>query len=303
MIVTCGEALVDLVPDQRSGKLLYRPVLGGSLYTVALGIARMGGQSGYLWELSRDALGQSLLDALQSAGVDCAAATLSERATPVAVVDTSGSEPRYAIADPDQVMSDTRLGPLPRTTRCLHLGSAVLAKEPVGTRLEALAATAPLVTIDYNVRAPSIVDRRAYAARLRRIAQSSGIVKASTVDIDLIGEGEAQAYMRALVDEGATMAILTAADAGAFAFTREASAFAPSCAFEIDDPVGAGDSFMAAVLSTLQSDGALSHDTLMRLSQTKLKALLEHGHRAAAFTCRHQGAVMPSMADLVGELG
>ena len=289
---------MDLLPVNVAGELLYRPVLGGSLYTVALGIARLGGESGYLWELSHDDLGRRFLAALQVAGVDCAAVRLSGRATPVALVDMSGEEPRYNIADPDGVMLDTVPGALPAGAVALHIGSAVLARDPVGAAIEAVARTAPLVTIDYNARAPSIVDAVSYRARLRRIAALSGVVKASVADIQLIAEGEPEAYMAELIEAGAAMTVLTAGSAGARIMTAGACAEAPSLAPDVVDPVGAGDSFMAALLYRLQRDRTLSKDALRQYDAAGLADLLEYAQAAAAFTCAHKGAVMPTAGEL-----
>lgn len=302
MIVTCGEALVDLIPEPDGEELLYRAVLGGSLYTVALGIARLGGRSGYLWELSRDTLGRRFASALEAAGVDAAAVRLGERATPVAVVDRSGPEPRYNIADPDRVMFEMELAAVPPNTECLQIGSAVLAHEPVGTAIEALAATVPFVSIDFNARPPSITDRAAYRARLRRLAARAGVVKASVADIALIGEGDPHAYMRQAVEAGAALGVLTAAGEGAYAFTRAGEAHVASLCTAVVDPVGAGDSFMAAMLYRLQRDEALSKARLCGYDAGQLTTLLRFAQTAAAFTCARRGAVMPTQGELVGDL-
>ena len=210
----------------------------------------------------------------------------------------SGEEPRYNIADPDGVMLDTVPGILPAGAAALHIGSAVLARDPVGAAIEAVARTAPLVTIDYNARAPSIVDAVAYRARLRRIAALSGVVKASVADIALIGEGEPEAYMAELIEAGAAMTVLTAGSAGAQIRTASASAEAPSLAPGVVDPVGAGDSFMAALLYRLQRDRTLSKDALRQYDAAGLADLLEYAQAAAAFTCAHKGAVMPTAGEL-----
>ncbi|MEO1103926.1 MAG: PfkB family carbohydrate kinase [Pseudomonadota bacterium] len=299
MIVTCGEALVDLMPEMVDGALMYRPVLGGSLYTVALGIARLGGSSGYLWELSCDALGQRFRAELDEAGVDCTAVRTSQRASPVAVVDMSGPEPRYNIADPDGVMVDTALPDLPDHTTCLQIGSAVLARDPVGAAIESLAEKAPFLTIDYNVRAPSIVDREAYCARLRRIASSSGIVKASVADIGMLGEGDPEAYMEDLIAMGATAAVLTKGGDGASIRTARAHAHTKTRAHTVTDPVGAGDSFMAALLYRLQADGALFKEKVCQYREHELAGLIDYAQAAAAFTCARKGAIMPRAENLV----
>ncbi len=298
MIVACGELLVDLMPEGEGDDIVYRPVLGGSHYTVALGIARLGGRAGYLWELSHDTLGQRFHASLCAAGVDCSAVRRASRATPTAIVDKSGPEPRYNIADPDRVMHDTPLPPLPAGAACLHIGSAVLAQDPVGGYIEAAARTAPLVSLDINARPPSITDREAYCGRLRRIAALSGVVKASVADIEVIGEGDAESYMTARVNEGASIAILTMAEGGALAITARERVWRQSRATVVRDPVGAGDAFMAALLFRLQSMGALSREAIADLGEGTIADLLDFAQTAAAFTCGRSGAVMPTAGDL-----
>ncbi|WP_170135055.1 PfkB family carbohydrate kinase [Acuticoccus kandeliae] len=298
MIVTCGEALVDLMPERMDGTILYRPVLGGSLYNVALGIARLGGQAGYLWELSNDSLGQDLLRALAVENVVTAAVRLTDRATPVAVVDLSGEEPRYNIADPDRVMNEMAPPAVPNGATCLVIGSAVLSREPVAHAIEALAATAPLVAIDYNVRPPSIHDLAGYRARLLRLSRRAGIAKASLADLEILGEKDPVAYMRDLVGSGAGLAVLTAGKDGAFAWTAAGESHVPARLGPIVDAVGAGDAFMCGLLAMLQKDGSLSYERLRHLDGETLKDLLAYAQSVAAVTCRSKGAVMPRAADI-----
>lgn len=298
MIVTCGEAIVDLLPERSDGALVYRPVLGGSHYTVAVGIAQLGGEAGYLWELSADDLGQELLAHLETVGVDTSAVRIADRPCPVAVVDLSHAEPRYAIADPGRVMEDTVPPPPPAAMRCLHVGSAVLAREPVAHAIAELAEHAPLLSIDFNVRPPSVTDWDRYRARLVRLSRRAGVVKASVADLALLGVGDPHAFMQGLVADGAGAAILTAAENGAFAWSGAERAFAPSRAVRIVDTVGAGDAFMAAALVHLQQRGLLTRDRLGRLEAADLAAMLELAQRAAAVVCGRRGAVMPLPADL-----
>ncbi|MEM7693757.1 MAG: PfkB family carbohydrate kinase [Pseudomonadota bacterium] len=298
MIVTCGEALVDLMPEMTAEGVRYRPVLGGSHYTVAIGIAKLGGHAGYLWELSTDALGCALYDRLRGEGVVVDHVARSARATPIAIIDKSGPEPRYNIADPDRVMDDTPLPALPAGVSCLHIGSAVTSREPIGAAVEAFAAAAPFVSMDINARPPSIADAAAYRARLRRLWPACAIFKASVADIEAIGAGDPVAYMQSVVAAGVPLAILTMAQDGACAFTPRSSVEVPTLTREVVDPVGAGDAFMAALLATLQAGARLARGSLGVLSDQDMGALLSRAQRAAAFACARQGAEMPSEADL-----
>lgn len=302
MIVTCGEALVDLMPEIVGGEQLFRPLLGGSLYNVALGVARLGGRAGYLWELSTDSLGQAFLAALEAEGVATEAVRRSGRATPIAVVDLSGAEPRFTIADPDNVMRASEPLPLPRGAQCLVVGSATLAQEPVASAIEALCAGAPLVAIDYNVRRPAIADLAAYRARLARLSAAGGLAKASVADLDLLHEDDPRGYMQRLVECGAGLAVLTMGAQGAMAWTAAGAARVPGRAGPIVDAVGAGDAFMAGLLVALQNAGALTRRGLSRLDGEALARLLGYARDVAVATCRVKGAVMPR-PDAVAAVG
>lgn len=300
MIVSCGEAMVDLVPD---GDETYRAVLGGSPFNLALGVARLGGRAAYLWELSRDRLGERLLAELRRAGVDTRAVRRSERPTPVAVVDFSGPEPRYNIADPGRVMFDTDV-PGAAITRfgrgaCLAIGSAVLAHEPVAQGIETLAAAAPCLAIDYNVRLPSLAFAATYLGRLERLSAGAAVVKASEADLAMLGERDAAGRMRSFVTRGAALAILTRGADGAVAFTAGGETVeVPAAPVDLRDSVGAGDAFMAGLLASLQHAAVLNHDALAGLDRTRMVAHLGAAQAAAAACCGKRGAAMPSAAEV-----
>lgn len=298
MIVACGEAIVDLLPEEVNGDPMYRPVLGGSLYNVAVGMGQLGGEAGYLWELSSDKLGEALLGHLQRVGVNTSGVRIGNRPSVVAVVDLSGPEPTYAIADPGHVMVDTMPPPIPAGTTCLHIGSAVLAREPVSTNIGSVAATAPLVSMDYNVRPPSVSDWDVYRDRLIELSRTVDIVKASTADLEALKVGDPTAFMKARLEEGAALVILTAAEKGAYAFTRHGEAFAPTRAVTLVDTVGAGDSFMCGCLVHLQKTHGMSRSSIEALDDAALSAMLAYGQTCAAIVCGRRGAAMPTVADV-----
>ncbi len=61
MIFSCGEALVDLVPD---------PVPGGGPMNVAVAVARLGGPASFVGGISNDEFGDLLWAHLVEHGVD-----------------------------------------------------------------------------------------------------------------------------------------------------------------------------------------------------------------------------------------
>src|SRR5260370_13907817 len=61
MIVVCGEALIDLIPD---GDGTFRPVPGGGPFNTALALARLEVPTSFLGRLSTDRFGCMLADRL-----------------------------------------------------------------------------------------------------------------------------------------------------------------------------------------------------------------------------------------------
>jgi fructokinase len=71
---------------------------------------------------------------------------------------------------------------------------------------------------------------------------------------------------------------------------------------KVADTVGAGDSFMAALLSgvvDLGLDGAQNRKGLRELSAGSLRELLAHASRAAGVTVARAGANPPTRAELI----
>jgi fructokinase len=66
---------------------------------------------------------------------------------------------------------------------------------------------------------------------------------------------------------------------------------------DVVDTVGAGDTFMAALLTELsKADDIAAH--IAALDATSLEQLLRFCANAAAITCTRQGADLPRLSDL-----
>src|SRR5690349_2592343 len=129
MIVSCGEALIDFLPvTGGDGGRVFRPLLGGSSFNIALAMARLGVPTGFLARLSTDFFGDLLLDCMAENGIDTGLVRRADEPTTLAFVDAQpGEEPRYAFFA--NGAADRRLAPddlppmLPDSVLCLHFGS------------------------------------------------------------------------------------------------------------------------------------------------------------------------------------
>src|SRR4030042_385306 len=95
MIVCCGEALVDRVPEG-SGEDAWLATPGGCPYNTAIAAARLGANAAFLGGIGIDFLGEMLLEKLGTNGVDLR--FVSRRPAPATLAFVKrppGGEARY----------------------------------------------------------------------------------------------------------------------------------------------------------------------------------------------------------------
>ncbi len=190
MIISCGEALIDLLPRRGAdGAAVYQPFPGGSPFNVAIALGRLSVSAGFFGGLSTDFFGAMLTDALAASGVDTEFAEVSERPSTLAFADLTGGEARYAFFDEGsagRMLTDNDLPAFPKTVTALHFGSFSLAEEPCGSALETLMQREQrdcAISLDPNIRPSLIKNRDGYVARLNRMAAMSDIVRLSEDDL------------------------------------------------------------------------------------------------------------------------
>jgi fructokinase len=312
MILCCGEALIDFVPTVDGAG--YRPVPGGSIFNIALGLGRLGAPVGYLGKLSTDFFGDRLLQTLSQNGVDTSLVRRAPGPTTLAFVDLfiGGSrEPSYTFYAESAVDRSLAIGELPKqlaaSVQALHFGSISLLLEPGASSLEALMRRETgqrLISLDPNVRPGLIQDRDAYRERFEGWTEVVDVLRLSRADFDWLYPNRSwEAAFQDWFSRGVSLVILTNGAQGALGMTAEgASAFSPAAAVEVVDTVGAGDSFLAACLFFLAREGTLaSKEALRRMPAGPIERCLVFASRAAALTCSRAGSDPPFLRELEPE--
>lgn len=307
MIVVCGEALVDLIPVRQEGGELFAPRLGGSPYNVAIGLARQESHTGFLGRLSRDFFGQLLKDRLLANGVDGLYVSEGAELTTVAFVHLEpAKEPEYLFYVENSVDRNLLPEDLPQAfpveVAALHFGSISLVLEPVASTLETCMKREHgrrLISLDPNVRALLIPDRKAYQRRLDGWLESTDLVKVSQADLSWLYPGEPldQVAQRWLA-RGPKLVVVTRGEQGCSGFTAAESVEIPSRPIVVVDTVGAGDAFMSGLLARLDQRGLLDAAALAALSERDLQDVLAHASLTGMLTCTRAGADPPRRAEL-----
>jgi len=307
MILVSGEALIDLIPDPAKASA-YDAVLGGSPFNVAIGLARLGAPTAFVCRLSTDGNGEALAAALAGNGVDLSFVALDKRPTVLAFVmrGTAKTGSRYSFYLDGTAYDGPWPFPAewPKAARHLHVGSfgAIERHGPAVIEALRLASSRATVSLDPNIRPFVTPDREAVVKMIEREVALSTLVKASEEDLEWLYPGRAiEASLAAWTRMGPRFCVATLGERGALAILREERIEVPAPRVEVVDTVGAGDSFMSALLAAMDRDRALGPDA-PTTSRTGLRTWLGFAAAASAITCTRKGSDPPTRKEVEAAL-
>ena len=303
MILCCGEALVDLIPDGKT-RIAHA---GGAVFNTAIALGRLGADAALLTGLSIDEHGVLLRDTLVASGVSTRYAVESDRFTTRAVVHLNGDEATYEFEDEGsalRMLSPDDMPTIGPEVAALFLGGISLCALPVADTLVGFAqanAKGRLVMVDPNIRPGFITDEPAYRKRLARLLSISHVVKVSADDLAwLYPDKTLREQIAALHGQGPAVVLLTRGGDGASAFWAGKEAHAAAPKVTTVDTIGAGDTFNAGFLSQAEQEGLLSPQAMVEADVDALTRCLSLGARAAAVTVSRPGADPPTREELPG---
>jgi len=306
MIVSCGEALIDMLPRETAdGQAVFAPYAGGSVFNTAIAIGRLGAPAGFFSGLSSDFLGDILRETLERSNVDTSSCAISDRPTTLAFVRLVNGQASYAFYDENtaaRMLTEADLPRLDDRMAALFFGGISLIQEPCGTAYETLMAreTGRRVTmLDPNIRPGFIADREKHFNRMRRMIAMADIVKLSDEDIAWFEEsGDHDKIAADWLTRGPKLVIITRGAAGAEAYTLRGKVSVPGVRVTVADTVGAGDTVNAGVLVSLYRQGLLTKEAVANLTEDQIHAAVALGVRAAAVTVSRAGANPPWQSEM-----
>ena len=287
---------------------------GGSPANVALGLGRLGRQVGLLTRIGTDPHGASIRALLEASAVRVEPASIVDAATSTATatIDEHGVASYDFRIDwrlPDSARSLDTLGPAaPRLA--LHTGSIATFLQPGGDAVLDLVASASgrvTVTYDPNARPALMGAADAALARVERFVGHSDVVKVSDEDLDWLTPGQDPIDVAARwLAAGPSIVVVTRGGQGAMALCAAGQAEVRARPISVVDTVGAGDSFMSALIDHLLGADLLGADRasdLRAISLAEVEAMLAYAVRISAITCQRAGADPPTRAELDAGLG
>jgi fructokinase len=301
-VVVIGELLVDVVhtPDGQTAEHV-----GGSPANVALGLARLAHDTWFATLVGTDARGIRCAEHVESGGVKLLPGSTDPAhptSTAAATIDASGAA-TYVF----DLHWDLPAVQLPPGTGHLHIGSIGTTMTPGDEEVTAAvhrARAAGTVSYDPNMRPTIMGSADAVRPRVEELVALSDVVKCSEDDIEWLYPGETPSQvMTRWAGLGAALTVVTLGPRGVT--WRAASgdeASEPAQDIDVVDTVGAGDSFMAGLVSGLLDDGLLgSTEARERLRAAGLAEVRAAVHRALAtsgLTVRRAGAYAPTREEI-----
>lgn len=303
VVVCLGEALIDFVA-QESGLTLeecpgFIKAAGGGVANVAVGLGRLGARPRFLGKVGDEPFGRFLQLTLEEAGVDVSHMRFDvEARTGLAFVSLTADGEREFVffrnpsADmlyaEDEVDAAAFAG-----AGAFHFSSLTLAQEPSRSAtlrgVDLARERGCVVHFDPNLR-PALWDSLDHARdEICSAMRRTDVLKVSEEEAEfLVGSGDPATQAARLAEAGPRVVCLTLAERGVFCRAGEVEVAVPGFTVDVVDTTGAGDGFVAGLLSQLTPAGASP------LSQPEAEwwtMALRFANAVGAMTCTRRGAV------------
>ena len=310
MFLACGDALFDMFAEAGGppSAITLNGRIGGSPLNVAMGLARLGQETGYFTKISTDLFGERMVAHLKSEGIDTGLCLRSGQNSTLAIVALNAAGvPNYAFYTEntaDRSITQAELpASLPENISAIHIGSYTTATEPTASSLVALVGrekSRRFISYDPNVRLSIEPSKDVWRARIASLTPIAHLMKASDEDLEHLYPGVShETLAKGWIAQGVRLAVITRGEKGAIAFTAEgAVAEVPGRKVNVVDTVGAGDTFQAALLAGLARNGRLAPQQAAALTPSELAKLIDFAASAAAITCSRRGADLPRAGEV-----
>lgn len=302
LVVCFGEMLIDFVPTISGLSLSDAPAFkkapGGAPANVAVGIARLGGSSAFIGKVGEDEFGYMLAEILKENNVNNEGMRFDPGArTALAFVTLRSDGERefmfYRNPSADMLLQEAELDfDLIRKAKIFHYGSISLITEPCKSAHIAAAKVAKdagvFLSYDPNLRLPLWPSAESAREGILSIWDTADIIKISEEEISFLTKGEDpydDAVVQKLFHPNLKLLLVTEGPEGCRYYTKEFSGRVKGLKVDAVDTTGAGDAFVAGILSQLAKDLSLLQN------EDRLREALKFANACGALTVKERGAI------------
>lgn len=265
-VVTIGESMVVFTPTSDGfmrNASQFTKKIGGAESNVAVGLARLGHQAGWISRLGDDEFGKAILSFLKGENVDVSQVTFDQEA-PTGIYF---KEPRrqnntrvyyYRKGSAASMLTPQNLdNEYLAKAKYLHITgiTPALSESCRETAFEAIKlakSNGSTIVFDPNLRT-KLWDKETARETLLNMAAEADIILPGVAEGEfLFGESDPHKLGQLFLNHGASVVVMKMGAEGAYYFTKKESVLISGFPVkQVVDPVGAGDGFAAGFLSGL----------------------------------------------------
>ena len=311
-IIILGEALIDLFAESgvglRDAKKL-TPSPGGAPANVAVALARLGADVGFIGKVGQDDYGAFLIDLLAGQGVDVTHFVADSRGpTMLAIVAApTPTEQQFVLyngASDLLTVEELPQSAISAATAFIY-GSVTLASESRSAAVAAARWTRDAgrqVIFDVNLRPALWPDLDIAKQRIEESVALASVLKLNETELEfLTGLSDPASGSQSLIDQGVQLCCVSLGTDGAYFNNGKAQGHVPAFSVEVQDTTGSGDAFVAGLAFQLvQRDQPLA-----ALDEASLYQIIAFANACGALAATQVGAMSaaPNMAAVEELLG
>lgn len=299
-VVSLGELLIDFVPTISGVSLIEAPAFkkapGGAPANVAAGLAKLGVSCAFLGKVGEDAFGHFLKETLDEVGVNTSGLVFSQEArTALAFVSLRADGERefmfYRNPSADMLYTPDEVDfNLIRSAKIFHFGSISLISEPSRSATLAAVETAhdagTLISYDPNLRLALWPDKAAALEGMLSVWELADLIKVSDEElVFLTGLEDLDEAVERLWHDRLQLLVVTMGKQGCRYYTPEFNGEVSGFKVNSVDTTGAGDGFVAGLLS-----GLLTHPVDWQ-TEKRLRSICMIANAVGAITTTERGAI------------
>ncbi len=304
-VLCMGELLAEFVSTRENITLADTPGFikapGGAPANVAVALQRLGLNSGFIGKVGDDPFGLFLRNCLDADGVDTRCLFIDPRARTtmvfVAVWDDGHKDLCfYRNPGADMLLSPDLIDPnLFDGVRCFHYGSIGFIDEPSASAqykaLEQARKGGLMISYDPNYRptlwpsverAQQVIQEGFRYCHLAKISEEEWLTATGQEDFHKGAE--------AVLAQGVELLIISRGEKGAIATNGDFWIEQPSFPIDVVETTGAGDGFMAAMITRLLPERERL-GSLTKINPQLIHSALRFANAVGALTCTRKGAI------------
>lgn len=310
-VLCFGEALIDMRGETLDGQPRFIPQPGGAPANVAVGVARLGGLSGFAGQVGADVFGDQIFASLSGFGVDTSLLLQEHRAnTALALVALDDVGERsfifYRNATADLLYESQQLPEKAFAKRPIfHICSNTLTEPGILMTTQRLVRRAResgcLVSFDVNYRELLWQDPALAPDQIRALALEAHLVKFSREELFALYGDRGEALIAELVGQGVKLVLVTDGPNALRAWTENGHESIRPPEVQAIDTTAAGDAFVAGLLYQLADRAVSATDFGYWLAQPgNLVNALIFASRCGGIAATRFGAfdALPTASDL-----